>query len=134
MSGHKLKHFKNEKLNLEGSYYVDNSFELRENLVPYDVLASVQMIVKVLDDNEADLITMFVLEIPSLLNDNHYIGYVLENPKRSKVRKGNIIGFKQDHIHRFGLTIDKPYELMEYTKEISLTYLLYIQNMRKGVI
>ena len=126
----RLKNFENKLLNVKGTYYLDNEFYFRINDVPFDILATVQMIVKIVDDRESELITLFVLEIPSAINDNTYIGYVLEDAKRSKARKGNIIGFKQDNIYRFGLSPDKQFELMEFTKEISITYLLYIQNMR----
>lgn len=126
-----LKHFKNDLLNVKGSYYMDYEFYFRINVVPYDILAEVQTIVKIVDDTESELITLFVLEIPSAINDNHYLGYVSEDAKYSKARKGNIVGFTQDNIYRFGFTLDKQFEKMEFTKDISLTYLLYIQNMRK---
>ena len=128
---HRLKHFKNDLLNIKGSYFIDHDFYFRINVVPYDILAEVQMIVKIVDDSESELITLFVLEIPSAVNNNHYLGYVLEDCKRSKARKGNIVGFTQDNIYRFGFSPDKQFEKIEFTKEITLTYLVYLQNMRR---
>jgi hypothetical protein len=127
----KLTRFINDVLNISGTYYVDNEFYFRINDIPYEITAKVQQVVKILDDTEADLITLFVLEIPSIVNDDHYLGYVLEDAPYSKARKGNILGFKQDNIYRFGLTIAEKDILLDFTDKISLTYLLYLQNIRK---
>ncbi len=121
----KLTHFKNDLLKVEGSYYIDDELVFRENLIPYDILANVHQVVKIADDTESELISLMVLEIPSRLNDFHYIGYVIEDGKRSRLKKGNIVGFIQEHIYRFSDIY------MDYTKEISTTYLMFIMNTRK---
>ena len=120
----KLSSFKSELLKISGSFYVDKELYFRENPIPYDTLANVGQLVKIVDDSEAELISLLVLEIPSSINNFHYVGYVLEDGKYSKIKKGHIIGFKHDTIYRLSDTF------MEFTKEISQTYLLFIQNTR----
>ena len=121
----KLTHFKSDLLKVKGSYYIDNGLVFRENLIPYDILANERQVVKIADDSESELISLMVLEIPSRLNEFHYIGYVIEDGKRSSLKKGNIVGFKQEHIYRFSDIY------MDYTKEISMTYLMFIMSTRK---
>ena len=124
-SKRKLKHFKNELLNIKGTYYIDEDFYFRINDVPYDILANVQQVVKIVDDREAELIPIMVLEIPSKINNFEYVGYTIEDAKRSKIKKGYIMGFKQENIYRFTETY------IDYTKEITVSYLSFIMNTRK---